>query len=396
MAYLPRDLEAELLSLWEKKRFFIIEGPRRSGKTTLLKRLQSLKGGTYISFDSPAERVDFLRDPTAYLPSKGEGPYFLDEIQYLGEEGAQALKLIYDQTPHRVVASGSGAFSVKMKLKAYMVGRAYFKTLLPLSFGEFVRWREPNLFSIYQEGHAMVEAVLRGEGAEPPEPSERLKALFHEYAVYGGYPEVVLKGREELLQIANTAVEEDILHYFSRLDAYKVWNVVRRLAAIAGEILRYSTLGVSQRTAEHYLSIFSYAHLIYLLTPYFTNPLKELTKSPKVFFYDVGIRNALIGNLSPLEVRPDRGQVVEVAVARQLVGERLHYWRTKSKAEVDLVVVRERPIPVEVKAGEGRITRSLLSFIESYRPPTAVVVGYEPSLREKGGVPIYTIPPYYF
>ncbi len=394
--YYPRELEDEILTQWDLKRFFVIEGPRRSGKTTLLKRLQQLKGGTYVTFENPKERVDFLNDPLNYLPSIGDGPYFLDEIQYTGEKGARALKLIFDETDHRVISSGSGAFGIKMKLKAYLVGRAYFKTLLPLSFSEFVRWKKPAIYDTYKKGRESLNMLLNGQTTTLPQVSERLNALFKQYAMFGGYPEVVLKGKEELMQIANTVVEEDVLHYFSRLDSLKVWGFVRRLAALSGKMLQYTSLNIRQQTAEHYISIFSYAHLIYLLTPYFTNPLKELVKTPKVFFYDNGVRNALINSFSPLDLRPDKGELVEMAVIRQMVGENLHYWRTKNKAEVDLVVVRENPIPVEVKSGRGKVTRSLLSFVAQYHPPAAVVVGNDVRVEKRDQTLIAVVPPYYF
>ena len=396
MPYLPRDLEAELLRLWENKRFFIIEGPRRSGKTTLLKRINELKGGTYISFEDPRERVDFLRDPIRYVRTWKDDVLYLDEIQYLGEEGSRAMKLIYDKTDVRIIASGSGAFGVKMKLKAYLVGRAYFKVLFPLSFGEFVRWKSPNLYRLYIEGHRAVERLLEGDTTSLPLPSQRLEALFEDYSTYGGFPEVVLKGKEELMQITNTLVEEDILHYFSRLDSYKVWNVVRRLAALSGGLLTYSSLGVSEKTGERYLSIFTYSHLIHLIPPYFTNPLKELSKMPKVVFLDIGVRNALIGNLTHLSLRPDRGEIMESVIARQLIDRNLRYWRSKNKAEVDLVILGRFPLPIEVKYGRPRFTKSFMSFINRYNPPIGIIVGKEVKVEKRGNAEIVSVPPYYF
>ncbi|NPA22170.1 MAG: AAA family ATPase, partial [Candidatus Micrarchaeota archaeon] len=147
--YLPRELEKELLQHWEEKRIFIIRGPRRSGKTTLLKHLQQIKGGTYISMESSPMLEQFLKDPLGFV--KGlEDPIFLDELQYGGEQASKALKQIYDLTDKRIIVSGSGAFDLKTNIQAYLVGRAYIYDLLPLSFREFVEWKMPQFKHLYR------------------------------------------------------------------------------------------------------------------------------------------------------------------------------------------------------------------------------------------------------
>ena len=395
MEYKPRWLEGELLSLWEKKRLFVIRGPRRSGKTTLLKKLQEEKGGTYITFEHPSERAAFLAHPLEYVESY-PSPLFLDEIQYLGEEGAQALKLVYDESDVKMVVSGSGAFDIAMKLPRYLVGRAYFFDLLPLSFGEYAAWHSPLAATLYEKGHKAFLALLEGEG-EPPQPSPVLEELYRSYLVWGGYPEVVVKGKKELESIVATTIDEDIIRFFGLRERRLMWQTVRRLAVLMGKLLKWSTLGVSYKTAQEYVSILESSFVVRLLPAFSTNPLVELTKAEKVYFYDNGFRNALLQFFWEGD-RPDKGELVENATFRQLLQlpYQLSYWRTKSKAEVDFILKTERgPIPVEAKHGGGKMPRSLLSFIERYKPPVAFLLSPEPFEKRVGETAVYGVPPYY-
>ncbi len=398
MGFKPRKLLDEVLGFWDSKAIHIIRGPRRSGKTTLLLHLNELKGGTYITFEDPGEREDFLTDPIGYI-SKTPQPVFLDEFQYLGEKGGQALKRVYDKLHRkglRLVISGSGAFDIKTNINRYLVGRAYFYQLLPLSFEEYVNWKRPNLYTQYLEGHKLLEDILSGKTVDPPLPSKRLEELFKDYLVFGGYPEVVLKGEtKELDSITFTTIEEDIITYFGLRESLKVWNVSRRLASIIGNLLEHSSLGVDYRTAEHYLSILKQSYIIDLIPPFYTNKLTELTKAKKLYFVDLGFRNSLLEKYQPYDRRDDLGPLLENFVFRQLIEKRVKYWRTKNKAEVDFILTGDATVPIEVKSGRGRPTRSLYSFTTRYKPKTAIVVGFEPSVIKKA-TPIYTIPPYYF
>ncbi len=391
--YLPREVESLILERWEAKRFFVIRGPRRSGKTTFLKHLNRIKGGTYITLESPSMREQFLRDPLSFVEAL-EAPIFLDEVQYTGERGAQALKLIYDESDKKLVISGSGAFDVRMKLLAYLVGRTFIYDLLPLSFSEVAAWKGAPHRAFYERGNHRFRALLEGREETLPEPSPLLEELFNHYTIWGGYPEVVLGGgKEELEAIVTTTIEEDVIRYFSLRAHSKMWGFVRKLAALAGRIVSLSTFGVSYKTAEEYLAILERSFIVKPVHTFATNKLVELTKAKKVYFYDNGFRNALLGTYSPM----GEGFVLENAVFRQLLkyGEVL-YWRTRSKAEVDFVVRREgEVVPVEVKAGEGRLTRSLKAFIERYHPPVAIVISRDVWEKQLGDTVVYGIPPYY-
>lgn len=394
--YLPRELEEKVLRVFGSK-FILIRGPRRSGKTTLLKRIKEIRGGEYVTFEDPIAREAFLRDPIGFVKERGT-PLYLDEVQYLGEEGAKALKLIYDRLGEGpVVLTGSGAFDIKMDLLRYLVGRVYLFDLLPLRFSEVASWEGKDTFLIYKRGHKRFERLLEGE-EKLPERSESLEKLYDLYCIWGGYPEIVInKDRELLSSLVTTTIEEDIIKYFSLREGKKLWNVVKRLAVITGNLLDYSSLGVSYPTAQEYLSILERSFVLKTIPTFSTNKLTELTKREKVYFYDSGFRNQLIGTFSGIEERPDGGATLENSVWTQLTkyGEVL-YWRTKSKAEVDFILRRVDGsiIPVEVKI-TGKITPSLLSFIEKYQPEIALVLSQDTFEKKVKNTTVYGIPYYY-
>ena len=398
--FLPRALTKEILHYWDNKAIHVIRGPRRAGKTTLMKYLHRIKGGTYVSFENPSERQDFLSDPIGYVKNY-EMPLFLDEVQLLGKGRGRVFKRIYDELSDeslKLILTGSGAFDIKLELSGALVGRAYFYDLLSLSFGEYVHWVKPNLISLYKKGHNALARLFKGELVDEFPISRRLEELLKFYLILGGYPEVVLKkDSRELLSIVNTTIEEDIVNYFGLRESMKIWQAIQRLAALSGQLLELSSLSVSYKTAKHYLSIFRYSYVLGELTTFSTNKMVELSKAVKIYFYDTGFRNAVLNKLQPYDVRDDLGPLMETFVFRQLVNKEIHYWRTKNKAEVDFVILENgHPIPIEVKSGAGRLTKSLYSFIQRYKPEIAIVVGFKPEKVKKDQTWIYVVPPYYF
>ncbi|MCD6279631.1 ATP-binding protein [Candidatus Micrarchaeota archaeon] len=394
--YLFRELEDKVLNVFGKK-IIIIRGPRRSGKTTLLKRIKELKGGEYITFEDPITIEAFLRDPIEFIRERGT-PLYLDEIQYLGEDGARALKLIYDKLGQEpIIVSGSGAFDIKMNLLKYLVGRVYIFDMLPLNFGEVVEWKSKEASFLYSQGHKKIYGIFKGKD-KLPEKSESLEKLYEEYCVWGGYPEIVItKDRELLSSLVTTTIEEDIIKYFSLRESKKLWNVVKRLAVITGNLLDYSSMGVSYATAQEYISILERSFVVKTLPTFSTNKLIELTKREKVYFYDSGFRNQLIGIFSGIRERPDGGATLENSIWVQLQEYgNVSYWRTKSKAEVDFIIGMEdgSVIPIEVKL-TGKITPSLLSFIKKYQPDIALVLSKDTFEKKVDDTMVYGVPYYY-
>lgn len=207
-----------------------------------------------------------------------------------------------------------------------------------------------------------------------------------EHATYGGYPRVVTTSdpalKKRLLQdLLETMLLKDVVLTFSIANLRSLEACVRYLAARPGALLSYesmtSSLNLSFATLKKYLDALEQSYLTVTINPFFTNRRKELVKRPKVYFLDTGLRNAVSRRFEDeLE-----GGLFENYVLGELLkmGFRPRFWRTKAKAEVDFVVeTKVGIVPVEVKlqAHPDRITRSLRSFIRTYRPAQGLVVCY--------------------
>ncbi|TAN58661.1 DUF4143 domain-containing protein [Patescibacteria group bacterium] len=163
----------------------------------------------------------------------------------------------------------------------------------------------------------------------------------------------------------------------------ELWRLEKFLAGQIGNMVKYEELsnasGLPHKDLKKHLNILEKTYIISLIQPYFTNRRIELVKNPKVYFYDLGLRNASINDFRPLRDRNDAGSIMENYAFQLLVklyGGHLKYWRTKSKAEVDFVIEKENQIyPVEVKYASKRTAgKSLHSFIEKFKPPIAIVL----------------------
>ena len=373
-----------------KKEITVIIGPRQSGKTTLMRMLKNeveAKGGktVFLNLDLESDKVYFdsqqeLINKLRLELGRSRGYVFIDEIQRK-ENAGLFLKGIYDmQLPYKFIVSGSGSLELKSNIKESLTGRKRLFELLPVTFEEFVNYRTDYRY----------ESNLL-EFAEVERP--QLEFLLKEYLVFGGYPRVVTEELEEekrylLEEIFRSYVERDLV-YLLRINRPDVFTqMVRLLAAQIGRILTFSglaeVLGLNLVTLKKYLWMAQQTFVIYLVSPFYRNRSKELTKSPVPYFYDMGLRNFALRRLSLDVELSELSFVFQNFVfneMKQKVIERgweLHYWRTKDKAEVDMVIDTFRKlIPVEIKFSHVRdlkITRSLRSFIEKYHPPEAWVV----------------------
>jgi len=143
-----------------------------------------------------------------------------------------------------------------------------------------------------------------------------------------------------------------------------------------------STCQSYYKEVKRIISILSETYIIKIIKPFYQNPITELKKNPKVYFFDLGLRNYIIGNFNPLEKRTDVGAVIEnfilLSLRNSFPSNTINYWRTIAKAEVDFILrLNEQIIPIEVKYQtykQPKITKSLRSFIKTYKPKRAMVV----------------------
>ncbi|MEM2289994.1 MAG: ATP-binding protein [Candidatus Hadarchaeales archaeon] len=421
-ATIPRDLTQELKKWIHRPECFAIRGPRQSGKTTLLKilakELEKIGRVIFLNFEDPDVLRSFEEDPLGYVKSfiSGEERHFflMDEYHYVREPGKK-LKLLYDSFQQvKFIVTGSSSLELSGAMGRYLVGRVFFFELFPLSFHEFLLYKDPRLAEIYVQRNSEIRRFVEGGKASIPEKDvfiREIDPLFQEYLTFGGYPAVVTAGSLEekrmvLKGIYDTYVSRDVIEFLRFGDAFRYRDAVRALAASTGNLLNCrqlaSDLGSYFREIRRILSILSETYIIELVRPYFKNPRTELKKVPKVYFVDTGLRNYVLGQLLPFEQRIDQGALAEngvlISIGRSFPEREVRYWRTIAKTEVDFVLLGPDPLPLEVKYGrvEPKVPPGLKSFIRAHSPERAMVATRELwSFQDFEGTEVLFVPACY-
>lgn len=369
-----RIVEKQILGQITKKEIVILNGPRRVGKTTLLKVLINNISGrktAYFDFTDPTTQQvweSFSKDRiTSILEEIGisekGGVLFFDEIQYFDNIGI-LFKLFYDYFPKiKIIATGSSSFLFMQNIGDSLTGRKKILELYPLSLEEINRITSVNYW-LFKE--------------KITQKSSLTESLF-KTLVYGSYPEVVTLAEhgqkiDKLKEMADSYLFKDLLMIegikkpriivdLARLLAYQISNLVN-----PNEIA--TTLGISRDTVLHYIDLLEKFFIVYRVYPYERNLRDVIKKKFKVYFFDLGIRNTLIGNFSPLLQRQDKGFMLENAVMtglkRRISYDRkfseLYFWRDYDEREIDIVIKNELVTGYEVKWKKDR-----------YRVPTTPI-----------------------
>ena len=396
----PRDILPDLIRWLDRREAYAIKGPRQSGKTTILKILQDkLKGENvvFINFEDPDVLEAFEANPKEYVKSfmLKEGRYYflMDEYHYVKDPGKK-LKLLYDTLENaKFIVTGSSSLELSGAMAKFLVGRVFFFELFPFSFHEFLVARNQRLARIYEERNKRIKEFLIGEEAfvERDIFLKEFTPLLNEYLIFGGYPAVIKAKDNEtkriiLKNIYDTYISRDVAEFLKITDAFKYRCVVRALATLIGNLLNYRELcSICQsyyKEVKRIISILSETYIVKTIRPFYRNPITELKKNPKIYFFDLGLRNYIIGNFSPLEKRTDVGAIIEnfvfLSLRNSFPDGTINYWRTIAKAEVDFILrLNEQVIPIEVKYQtfkNPKISRSLRSFLKTYKPKRALVV----------------------
>lgn len=386
--YIERDIEKQVYKFLFDKEIIVIRGPRQSGKSTLLKKInQDLllkykkENILYIDFEDELEKSKFEENWREYLKfylrEKNRSFIILDEIQYL-KDGGKILKLLFDHYPQiKFIVSGSSSLDIN-HLGEFLVGRAVFFELYPFSFLEYLKAKDKMIFQEYQEKKFSFKEPKKTESLF----KDKLNLLLKEYLTFGGYPRVVLEGDIEkkkvlLKNLFSTYIEKDIIKIYGTKYQDKIINLLKYLSATIGNLINFNDIG--QITGLHFqeikelISILENTYVLKKINPFHKNLITEIKKNPKIYFFDSGFRNVLLERYDFFE--EEWGQLAENYVFSVFKERSLNFWRTTAKAEVDFILKNEM-IPIEVKL-VPKITRSLLSFLESYQPKIALVVNWE-------------------
>jgi predicted AAA+ superfamily ATPase len=390
--HIKRELFDEVKKHLVEKEITMIVGPRQAGKTTLMEELRehlirSGKKTLFLSMDIEDHKSFFASQGALVSRMKAEfgderGYVFLDEIQRKEDAGI-FLKGLYDMhIPHKLVVSGSGSIELKEKIHESLLGRKIIFELATVSFREFAHFKTDYRY----------EGRLEEFFAVLPQEGER---LLEEYLDFGGYPRLILdetrEGKQRMMnEIYRSYIEKDIAYLLrlERIDAFG--SLIKILARQTGQLVNFSelsrTLDMSLPTLKNYFWYAEKTFVIERVQPYFRNARKEITKSPVVYFHDLGLCNYARGNFGAAQsgFLDGSGFLFQNFVYRVLREEllhssdTLHFWRTKNQAEVDVVLLRgEDIIPIEVKytvLKQPTVERSLRAFIHAYHPKKAFVV----------------------
>ena len=270
-----------------------------------------------------------------------------------------------------------------------LTGRKKIFYLFPLSFDELVNFRRPDIKALRGNQRLYQQEYLN---------------LLNEYAQFGGYPKVVLqptteKKIEALEEIYSSYIEKDIKGFFGVRNETAFVTLVMlldgQIGGITNKNLLAANIGSNRQTVDNFLSYLEKSFVIQVVRPFFRNPEKEILKSPKIYFIDLGLRNTAVKNFNNFETRQDKGQLLENFVLLKVLKEagrldKINFWRTKTKAEMDFVVQRGMDIfPLEVKAGRLKsptFSLSFKSFLDTYQPKQARLINLNITGKRKIGL----------
>lgn len=402
--YIERQLTNQIKPFLERKEVISIIGPRQAGKTTLVQRLidEAQRNGRNVKFITFEKRVDlelFQNDIEDFKSIISQYDYaVIDEFQY-AKDGGQKLKYLFDTTDVKFIITGSSSLELKSQTGKYMVGRMFSFELLPFSFREYLLVEDPEIFTLldkkFKSSDLLDFEVARGFGENI---NKRISGLLEKHVVYGGYPAAVISRssveKEKVLEsIADNYLLKEIRGLLRLETEDELMKLQKFLATQIGNLIRYEELAnaaqLSAKEVKKHLLILEKTYIIKLTKPFFTNKRTELTKNPKSFFIDLGLRNYLLNDFRPLVARNDAGALMENyafnSLQKNYPGQIFKYWRTKSKAEVDFVIEKENDIiPIEIKYSSKKIIgKSLHSFIEKFSPKKAIVLTKDLLTEEK-------------
>ena len=329
MTEIFRDLQSVLESKINKGKVLVLIGPRQVGKTTLLKSiLKSFSDGKTQFWNCDESDVRSMLENVNSSQLKmliGNSQFIvIDEAQRIKNIGL-TVKLLHDNFPEvQLFVTGSSSIDLSNFINESLTGRKFEYHLFPFSVEELVK-----NFSILEE-----------------------KRLLNERLVYGFYPDVVnnpVDKKKILLNLTNSYLYKDVFEFQDVRKSYVIEKLLQALALQVGSEVSFNELanllGIDILTVQRYVDLLEKAYVIFHLRSYSGNVRNELKKSLKIYFYDNGIRNAIISNFSQIDLRGDVGQLWE----NFLISERIkhnsynniqakyYFWRTTQKQEIDFI-----------------------------------------------------------
>jgi uncharacterized protein len=328
--YIKRALHGPLKERCFQGKALILLGPRQVGKTTLVEALLAGRADVLRLNGDEADVRDLLSSTTSTklrVIFGGAKVVFIDEAQRMENIGV-TLKIITDQIKEvQVIASGSSSFELASRINEPLTGRKFEFHLYPLSFGEMV------------DHHGLLEE----------------RRMLEHRLVFGGYPEIVCRSgreRELLMLLAESFLYKDLLSLEGINKPALLGKIIKALALQLGSEVSFAEIGrlvgADSLTVEKYIDLLEKAFVIFRLPSYSGNVRNEIRKGKKIYFYDNGIRNAVINNFSRVGQRTDIGALWEnflISERRKSLSTRMDrgdsfFWRTTQQQEIDYLEKR--------------------------------------------------------
>lgn len=358
-----RSLEEKIKNRFGTGKAILLIGPRQVGKTTLFNKLLEDKDYLFLNGDDPTVRK-LLSSPNLEQLKNIIGDFktvFIDEAQRIDNIGL-TLKLITDQLKEvQLLVSGSSAFELNNHTQEPLTGRKWEYQLYPISWTEF----ESNV------GYLKAEQQLELR------------------VIYGMYPDVINNfgaEKEILKQLTDSYLYKDILSYGGIRKPEVLEKLLRALAFQIGSEVSYNEmsqlLAIDKKTVATYIDLLCQSYVIFKLPSFSKNLRNEIKTNQKIYFYDTGVRNMIIGDLNPMEIRQDKGNLWE----NFLIAERLkhnsysgslakgYFWRTVSQQEIDYVEEEAGKLEAfEIKWNPKSKVKVPKSFVTAYDAQITVI-----------------------
>lgn len=361
MSGIQRDLQAVLESKLGKGKVLLLIGPRQVGKTTLLKsmleKMSPDKKTQFWNCDESDVRQFLSEANSAKLKTLVGNADFIviDEAQRVKDIGL-TLKLIHDSFPKiQLAVTGSSSLDLSNSVNEPLTGRKFEYNLFSFSTNELVQHT-----SLLEENRQLQNRLL-----------------------YGFYPDVVNNPGDEkeiLTNIVNSYLYKDVFEFQDIRKPAVIEKLVQALALQVGSEVSFNELGnllgIDVQTVQRYVDLLEKAYVIFHLRSYSKNVRNELKKSIKIYFYDNGVRNAVLSNFSPWELRSDRGSLWENFLISQRIKNNLYhnrsykyyFWRTTQRQEIDFIEEAENQLFAYEFKFSGKKARSKcpLTFSNNY------------------------------
>jgi len=361
---ITRQIEKLIASRMFSGKAIIVIGARQIGKTTsLLFLLQSYEDVLILDGDDRVTR-ELLNEPSTEQIKNIIGNHkivFIDEVQRINNIGLTA-KIIVDKFKDvQLLMSGSSALEIKDQLSESLTGRKWEYLMYP------VTWQELELTDGYIKSLQQLEIRM----------------------IYGMYPEIInhpSEEKERLKQLIDSYLYKDLLSFYNIKKPAILEKLLQALAFQTGSEVSFNELAqllnVDKNTVKSYIEILEKGFIIFTLNAYSRNLRNELKLAKKIYFWDNGVRNAIINNFNPLSMRQDKGIVWENFIISERMKKnnyfnpfiKSYFWRTTSQQEIDFIEEIDGKINAyEIKWNENAKIKQIGSFVDTYETEINII-----------------------